>query len=118
MTAAVCLQCGATKFGALVRCRSCGYEPKEEDDKAKSVLLSDHYLSAADLANISERIKGGQGVTFDPTSVQKLIEGIQIVEKGRLLGVHTAAWFACGVVLVLGVLLGLVLMAVGYLLHR
>ena len=56
MTAAVCLQCGARKIGALVPCLSCGYEPKEEEEQAKSVLLSDHYVSKEDLANVSERI--------------------------------------------------------------
>jgi ribosomal protein L40E len=115
MTVAICLRCGAKKIGALVRCRSCGYEPKEEEEKAKSVLLSDHYLSAADLGNVSERIKSGQGVNFDPTSIENLIEGIRVVEEDGLLGKHTATWLTCGVVLVLGVLLGLVLMAVDYL---
>ena len=57
MTVAICLQCGARKIGALVRCLSCGYEPKDEEDKAKSVFLSDHYLSNEDLCNVSEQIK-------------------------------------------------------------
>lgn len=115
MTAAICLKCGARKFGALVPCRSCGYQPKEEDDQAKSLLLSDHYLSGDDLTNVSERIRSGQDVTFDPVSVQKLLEGLRVAEQEGMLGGRKATWFTCGVVVVLGVLLGLVLMAVSYL---
>lgn len=118
MTAAICLKCGARKIGALVQCRSCGYEPKEEDDQAKSLLLSDHYLSGDDLANVSERIKSGQGVSFDAVSVQKLLEGLRVAEQEGMLDGRKATWFTCGVVIVLGVLLGLILMAVNYLLAR
>ena len=118
MTIAVCLQCGARKIGALVRCRSCGYEPKEEEEQAKSVLLSDHYLSNEDLSTISERIKSGLGVTFAEPSVQNLVESIRVVEKEGVLGGHKATLITCGVVIVLGVFLGLGLMAVSYLVGR
>lgn len=101
-----------------MRCRSCGYEPKEEEEKAKSVLLSDHYLSSEDLADVSERIKSGQGVTFDEDSVQKLVEGVRLVEQEGLLGGQNATCFTYVVVVVLGVLLGLVLMTVSYLLGK
>lgn len=113
LTLAVCLKCGAEKFGALVRCRSCGFEPTEEEDQAKSLLVSDHYLSGEDLANVPGRIKSGQGVKFDPASVQSLVEVGREIRQDRLLGVK-AGPFTCGIVVILGIMLGLVLMGLSY----
>jgi hypothetical protein len=112
MTLAICLKCGARKIGALVPCVSCGYEPKEEQDKAKSVLLSDHNLSKEALVEMAERIKSGQPVTFDEGSVQSFVEAVRVAEQERPFGGPWAAWLTCGIVIVLGCLLGLLLMAV------
>lgn len=116
MTVAICLNCGARKFGALVPCMACGFEPKDEEEKAKSVLLSDHNLSAADLGNVSERIKSGQRVNFDPASVEQFVESVRVVEQEGLLRGPKATLLTCGVVVALGVLLGLLVTAASYFL--
>jgi hypothetical protein len=82
-------------------------------------MLSDHFLSAEQLADVSERIKNGEPVAFDEASVQSLIEADRIVEQDRrLFGIDKLAWCTCGCVVVLGVLLGLVIIAVDFLVGR
>lgn len=103
MTLAICLKCGAEKIGALVTCRSCGYEPPEEEDRAKSILLSDHNLSKDELEGASERIRNGEELQFDEASIQSLAEVAREVQQDRFLGVQKVAWFIWGVVITLGV---------------
>lgn len=43
MTHAICIKCGAGKFGALSACPDCHYEPVLTEDRARSMLLSDHH---------------------------------------------------------------------------
>ena len=100
-----------------MRSRSCGFEPIEEEDQAKSVLLSDHYLSHDDLSGVANRIKDGLPVSFDLASIQGLAEMVREVGQDRLLNVKIGL-FTCGVVVILGILLGLVLMGLNYLLGR
>ena len=57
-------------------------------------------------------------MTFDEASVQNLVEIIRVVEKEGLFSGHKATLVTCGVVIVLGVLVGLALMAVSYLVGR
>lgn len=114
MTLAICLKCGAEKIGALVQCRSCGFEPFEEEDLVKCVLLSDHYLSKDELSGVGNRIKEGQPISFDETSIQSLTEAVRDVGQDRLLGAKVSL-FTCGVVVILGIMLGLVLMGLSYL---
>jgi hypothetical protein len=49
VTIAICVQCGATKFGALTPCKECAYMPATERDVIYSMALSDHYMDAAKL---------------------------------------------------------------------
>ena len=118
MTLAICLKCGAEKIGALVRCRSCGFEPHEEEDRAKSILLSDHNLAKDELAGASERIRNGEELQFDEAAIQSLAEVAREVQQDRFLGIQKVAWFVWGIVIILGVLLGLVLLGLDYLFGR
>lgn len=49
MTLAVCIYCGEQKFGALNACDSCGKMPAGSEDIARSMILTDHYMSAENL---------------------------------------------------------------------
>ena len=62
MTTAVCIRCGALKFGALVPCPECGFHPQESEDKAKSIVLTNHYLEEEEIQRISGLIKAGEPV--------------------------------------------------------
>lgn len=57
MTVAICISCGATKFGAWVGCHNCGFQPDNPIDKAKSLLLTDHYLEPSGLNSVSALIR-------------------------------------------------------------
>ncbi len=69
MTLAICIVCGAEKFGAFVPCGECGFEPTELADKAKSLALSDHHSPPAELDKFSRALKDGVGVPFEPISL-------------------------------------------------
>lgn len=62
MTIAVCVNCGAMKFGALVTCKQCGCHPLSSEERfIYSMVLSDHHFTPAVLSNISEDMRrGGQ----------------------------------------------------------
>ena len=70
MTLAICWKCGAQKVGALTWCSACNQLPTLPEDQAKSLLLSDHYRDAAELARLGEEIASGDSVGFDPTELE------------------------------------------------
>ena len=74
MTLAVCIQCGAMKVGALIPCRECQFDPEENEDKAKSMVLTDHYFSQTELEKISEHIRVGEKVTYPQDMVDEFIK--------------------------------------------
>ena len=71
MTRAVCVRCGQGKVGAFARCLSCHYDPEKEgkEVQARSLLLSDRYLTVGQLKEAAERIRSGAGYSFDEAEV-------------------------------------------------
>lgn len=76
MTIAICIACGAEKFGAFVCCPRCGYEPQTTIDKAKSLMLSDRNLSTGQLHDCKALIEAGKEVPYDPISLAYCAEPI------------------------------------------
>ena len=72
MTLAICLECGCKKQGALTLCAECGFTPSTEAEQAKSMLLSDHNMTADQLAANGAMIKAGEGLRFDEDSVGEM----------------------------------------------
>lgn len=60
MTIAVCARCGSMKFGAWAPCWTCKERPTSAEDMARSMALTDHIYTPAQLNEISRRIKAGQ----------------------------------------------------------
>ena len=67
MTMAVCFRCGGLKFGAFTACPACMHRPRNDDELAQSLALSDHNLDSDALDRMSERIRSGESVPVDPT---------------------------------------------------
>jgi hypothetical protein len=80
------------KHGALTLCPNCRFDPELNEDKAKAMVLTDHFLSKEDLAGISERLRNGQPVTYPEDVVQEYIKtfeensGIGRMPTGLKLG--------------------------------
>ena len=100
MTAAVCLQCGAFKFGAFTPCKSCGFLPTSPEDQAKAIALSDHKLDQRTLKDISRRLAAGEKVQLNeefPTNLPELTPMFVVrrlaksLAKGLLVGICGAA---------------------------
>jgi hypothetical protein len=79
MTIAVCIRCGARKHGALTPCGGCGFDPAENLDKARSMILTDHFLAETDLDGIGERIRTGLPVNYPEEAVA---EYVAMFERG------------------------------------
>ena len=62
MTLSICPECGESKVGAFVPCRSCGFKPLHSEQAHLAMMLTDHYLSASDLRKIAKKIKKGQEI--------------------------------------------------------
>ena len=104
MTVAVCLKCGAMKHGAWTACPKCQHVPADPDDKARHVLVSDHYASPAELERCALQIQSGQPPVFDSKTVETLAAEVQDFEKepkrtGRLV----FGLIALGAVAILGI---------------
>ncbi len=81
MTLAICIQCGTLKNRPIQKCPSCGFEPKTDEDKAKSLILSLNYeidgeyrgKSKDELLAIGQQIREGKSYHFDPPEVGTVI---------------------------------------------
>ncbi len=78
MTVAVCTKCGVIKHGALTPCLKCQFDPELNEEKAKAMILTDHFLCKEELEKISKRIQNDQPVTYPDDIVQ---EYIQVLEE-------------------------------------
>jgi len=78
---AVCISCGSFKKSALDRCKSCGFEPKNDYEAARSLILSEtHILNeipigrAADkLLEISQSIRAGRPYPIDGEEQKQVV---------------------------------------------
>jgi RecJ-like exonuclease len=81
MTIAICTACGTKKFGAFSPCDECGFTPSSNDERAKSVLLSDHHYTQAQLDELSRAIKVGQTILYDSASVAQYARTFDILDS-------------------------------------
>ena len=77
MTKAVCLHCGAEKFGAFVPCRECDFLPGSSDEQARALLLTSHYLTPEQLKEASTAISSGRDLKLPPDVVAQVTESIE-----------------------------------------
>jgi hypothetical protein len=112
MTAAVCLKCGAMKFGAFNPCPSCRFVPKETDDLARHLLASDHYFKKANLEAMGAHIKAGKPIHFHPDQLKEVTATLENIDLGaeerRVKRFFMGCLWAVGLV-ALGLVVGYVL---------
>lgn len=78
---AVCIKCGAIKSYSIQKCKTCHFRPEEEEDKAKSLILSDDYeidneylgKDIEELKKIASAIQSGADYKFSEQEVQDII---------------------------------------------
>jgi hypothetical protein len=75
VTLAICIACGAQKVGGLSPCHVCGHDPagKGLEHEARSLLLTDHYASPAQLEVASAAIKSGATPEYDEAAVREIV---------------------------------------------
>ncbi len=76
MTIAICIACGAQKFGAFTSCQACGFQPRTVIDEAKSLMLSDHNFPPEELYKFKVMIESRQEPPYDPVSLAHCAEPI------------------------------------------
>lgn len=94
MALAGCLQCGVPKIGALTPCLACGYDPSgERETVAKSILLSDHHLSAEGLQEASARTEAGKDPDLDEEMLAELAAALPPRGSDKIpIGCRVAVW--------------------------
>lgn len=73
MTQAVCLNCGAIKFGAFIPCPQCGHYPQSDEDKAKHLILTDWYFPIEQLEVFSRKVIAGDPLVFDEKTLAMFV---------------------------------------------
>ena len=76
MTIAICIPCGAQKFGAFTPCTACGFTPNRVIDQAKSLMLSDHNFPVEELHKFKAMIESGRQPPYDSLSLAHCAEPI------------------------------------------
>jgi len=82
MTVAICFNCGEIKWGAFTLCKKCNILPKNKEDMALSVFLTDHCLDKSILNQIALSIKNGEKVEL---SSEILYNWIAQIENSGIL---------------------------------
>ena len=72
MTMAVCLKCGEIKLGAFTPCPACKFAPESSADKSKAMLLTDHLMNQERLKQVSQGIKDGKELIYQPDELEKI----------------------------------------------
>ena len=85
MTVAICIKCGAFKFGAFSPCEKCGAIPESEDDLALSMLMSDHFRNREELEKIGQSIADGKELRLDPETREEVIDSLGIQKVAEKL---------------------------------
>lgn len=115
MTVAVCTRCGAMKHGALTPCPQCKFDPEGNEDKAKAMVLTDHFFPKEELEKISERIKNGQAVIYPEEVVGAYIKTF---EKNPNMGkVPVSLKIGCQIIIV-GAFVVIVWMIIRYIYNQ
>jgi len=73
---AVCFNCREIKFGAFVDCDKCNAKPMTDDDRAVSLILTDHFFEMYALRELGESIKNGEKFTIPEEHKEVLIEAL------------------------------------------
>jgi RecJ-like exonuclease len=81
MTIAICTECGSTKFGAFSQCEDCGFTPSSDAERAKSVMMSDHHYTPFELEILSESLRTGKQINYDPEIVAEYERTLNCLES-------------------------------------
>lgn len=88
MTRAICMRCGAEKFGAIVPCDGCGFQPRTDEQLATSMLFSKPYLPEEEMEGLSETIRqiGGPPV-LPPNTLNTMIAEVRKSNIREITGI-------------------------------
>lgn len=75
MTTAVCIRCGAIKFGAFNPCSACGFRPDLSNayDFQTSLALTDHYYSEDELERMGHAIANGEQLILAESPIEDAV---------------------------------------------
>lgn len=87
--AAICVRCGKPKKEPLRQCKTCGYRPETEYEKARALIFS---LSrtlggtqvgrdAEALRALSAQTRAGKFYEFDPNEESRVVEALLVHER-------------------------------------
>ena len=86
MTKAICFSCGAEKSGALAQCGSCSVTPREADDLALSLVLSEHLSSRTQLEVLAHEIRSHLKLSVPAALLRQAHEALKDPQLLAMLG--------------------------------
>jgi predicted ATP-dependent serine protease len=115
MTYAVCINCGAKKKRPIDRCSTCGFKPRSDEDKAKSLILSTAYevngeyrgKTVEEFKKIAADIRAGRHYKFNENEVSAVIayaHQVMAIPASRLI-IDGVKWIALPVIILAAVYL-------------
>lgn len=84
MTQAVCFNCGEIKFGAFTPCKYCQVTPSTDGELALSLSMTDHYLDADTMEEMSRAIKTGSPPVLDGEMLRGLVDQLDAFRNSGL----------------------------------
>ena len=91
MTIAICFACGEFKVGAFTLCPACGAEPGTDENQARSLAFTDHYLPPEGLEQVRQCVVAGAPVAINPDFYGQLLHTIRADRQARA----SRPWWKC-----------------------
>lgn len=91
MTQAACIKCGEFKFGALVPCDHCHFQPQTPKELAHSLAVTDQHQTPESLKKFSDAAKAAKAagrelqITLPPEQEAELLFCIEKLGVSRIL---------------------------------
>ena len=89
MTIAICMNCGAEKFGAFNPCDKCGFAPITEEELAYSMAIIDRHFDHPSLKRIGDQIRAGKRPDLDPEMREAMIDAVRKCGIMTMMGLQT-----------------------------
>ncbi len=89
MTVAICFKCGSEKSDALTQCGSCSATPREEDDLALSLVLSQHFSPKTQLEVLAHEVQSHLKLTVPEALLRQAHETLEDLQLLAMLRIDS-----------------------------
>ena len=99
------------KHGALTPCQACGFVPELTEDKAKAMVLTDHFLPIQELEKAGKWIQSGAPLSYPQDAIDGFVAELESNPTKTAFGLQLGLAMLVGLfilALIAGIIIGLV----------